>query len=47
MKAKVILPSVLDVPEGKHRSVFIVNELADKLMAMGYSVSAVHRDMEK
>jgi UPF0042 nucleotide-binding protein len=32
---------------GKHRSVFIVNELADKLMAMGYSVSAVHRDMEK
>jgi UPF0042 nucleotide-binding protein len=32
---------------GKHRSVFIVNELADKLMAMGYNVSTVHRDIER
>ena len=32
---------------GKHRSVFIAGELGEKLNAMGYSVSTVHRDIEK
>jgi len=32
---------------GKHRSVFIASELAEQLTTMGYSVSTVHRDIEK
>jgi len=32
---------------GKHRSVFIAGELADHLSTMGYSVSTVHRDIER
>jgi len=32
---------------GKHRSVFIAGELGEQLNAMGYSVSTVHRDIEK
>ncbi|HBL23411.1 MAG TPA: RNase adapter RapZ [Deltaproteobacteria bacterium] len=32
---------------GKHRSVFIAGELAEHLSAMGYSVSTVHRDIER
>ncbi len=32
---------------GKHRSVFITNEVSELLMNMGYSVSTVHRDIEK
>ncbi len=32
---------------GQHRSVFIANELADKLMVMGYNVSTIHRDIER
>lgn len=32
---------------GKHRSVFIAGELAEQLNTMGYSVSTVHRDIEK
>ena len=32
---------------GKHRSVFIAGELGEQLHTMGYSVSTVHRDIEK
>ncbi|MBP7530109.1 MAG: RNase adapter RapZ [Syntrophorhabdaceae bacterium] len=32
---------------GKHRSVFIAGELAEHLSTMGYSVSTVHRDIER
>ena len=32
---------------GKHRSVFIANELAEYLGSLGYSVSTVHKDIEK
>ncbi len=32
---------------GRHRSVFIVNELTENLMAMGYNVSTVHRDIHR
>ena len=32
---------------GKHRSVFIANELAEHFEAMGYNVSTTHRDIEK
>jgi UPF0042 nucleotide-binding protein len=32
---------------GKHRSVFIVNELAERFVTMGYNVSTIHRDIEK
>jgi len=32
---------------GKHRSVSIVNELAERFEAMGYNVSTSHRDIEK
>ena len=32
---------------GKHRSVSIVNELAERFEAMGYNVSTTHRDIEK
>ncbi|MDD3844794.1 MAG: RNase adapter RapZ [Syntrophorhabdaceae bacterium] len=32
---------------GKHRSVFIAGELAEQLNTMGYSVSTVHRDIDK
>ena len=32
---------------GKHRSVFIVNELTERFEAMGYNVSTTHRDIEK
>ncbi|HNS14363.1 MAG TPA: RNase adapter RapZ [Syntrophorhabdaceae bacterium] len=32
---------------GKHRSVFIVHELADKLFALNYNVSTIHRDIDR
>jgi len=32
---------------GKHRSVFIVNELAKQLSMMDYNILAVHRDIER
>jgi UPF0042 nucleotide-binding protein len=32
---------------GKHRSVFIANELAERFETMGYNVSTIHRDIEK
>ncbi len=32
---------------GKHRSVFIVNELTEKSEAMGYNVSTIHRDIHR
>lgn len=32
---------------GKHRSVFIAGELAERLTVMGYNVSTVHRDIER
>jgi UPF0042 nucleotide-binding protein len=32
---------------GKHRSVSIVNELAERFETMGYNVSTSHRDIEK
>jgi UPF0042 nucleotide-binding protein len=32
---------------GKHRSVFIAGELAEQLHTMGYSVSTVHRDIDR
>jgi UPF0042 nucleotide-binding protein len=32
---------------GKHRSVFIVHELAEKLFALNYSVSTIHRDIDR
>jgi UPF0042 nucleotide-binding protein len=32
---------------GKHRSVSIVSELAERFEAMGYNVSTSHRDIEK
>ena len=32
---------------GKHRSVFIADELAEQLMSLGYSVTTVHRDIER
>ena len=31
---------------GKHRSVFIINELMKQLTSLGYNVSAIHRDIE-
>jgi len=32
---------------GKHRSVFIANELAGHFESMGYNVSTIHRDIDK
>ncbi len=32
---------------GKHRSVFIVHELAEKLFALNYNVSTIHRDIDR
>jgi RNase adapter protein RapZ len=32
---------------GKHRSVFIANELTERLVAMGYNTSTIHRDIER
>lgn len=32
---------------GKHRSVFIAHELAEKLFALNYSVSTIHRDIDR
>ncbi|HVN95851.1 MAG TPA: RNase adapter RapZ [Syntrophorhabdaceae bacterium] len=46
-EGKSYLTVCLGCTGGKHRSVFVANELADKLMVMGYNVSTVHRDIEK
>jgi len=32
---------------GKHRSVFVVHELAEKLFTLNYNVSTIHRDIDK
>ncbi|HOE19292.1 MAG TPA: RNase adapter RapZ, partial [Syntrophorhabdaceae bacterium] len=32
---------------GKHRSVFIVHELAEKLFSLNYNVSTIHRDIDR
>jgi UPF0042 nucleotide-binding protein len=32
---------------GKHRSVFIVHELSEKLFALNYNVSTIHRDIDR
>ncbi|OPY72840.1 MAG: glmZ(sRNA)-inactivating NTPase [Syntrophorhabdus sp. PtaU1.Bin058] len=32
---------------GKHRSVFVVHELAEKLFALNYNVSTIHRDIDR
>ena len=32
---------------GKHRSVFIVNKLSERLLCMDYNVSTFHRDIDK
>jgi RNase adapter protein RapZ len=44
-EGKSYLTICLGCTGGKHRSVFIVNELSEQLAMMNYGVSAIHRDI--
>jgi len=46
-EGKSYLTIAIGCTGGKHRSVFIANEITKKLSQMGYSVSEYHRDIRK
>jgi RNase adapter protein RapZ len=46
-EGKSYLTICLGCTGGKHRSVSIINELAERFETMGYNVSTTHRDIEK